>query len=188
MDTPITATQDDDEPSVLEEAFMEYRDAGLRLPPVPRELVDELDEFADWRWGSDDLMLENRDDFLARAADPTTEPEIGFGNVGHGVNSWYLVYRLIVPALAVFLRHPYGGAYGDSEADAAAANNSAEQLESLVVAAEAAKASGLIPQGSRLVVVLDSKGGSGWEVSGGAREWRDTQTPIEDALGFCGAA
>lgn len=188
MDTPITATQDEDEPSVLEDAFMEYRDAGLRLPPVPRELVDELDEFADWRWGSDDLMLENRDDFLARAADPATEAEIGFGNVGHGVNSWYLVYRLIVPALGVFVRQSYGGAYGDPEADGAAANRSAEQLESLIVAAEAAKASGLIPEGGRLVVVLDGKGGSGWEVSGGAMAWRASATPIEDALGFCGAA
>jgi len=148
--------------------------------------VEALDEFAEWRWGSDDLGLENKGDFLARARDPATEAEIGFGHAGHGVQSWFLCYRLVIPALAAFVRHPYGGVYGDKEFEAAVANGTAAQLEDLVVAAAAATVAGLIPAGQRLIVVLDSKGGSGWEVTGDDIGWRDSTDPIGEALALCG--
>ena len=186
MDTPPTTEESDAGLTVLEQAFIEYRDAGLLLPPVPRELLEELDSFIGWQWGSDQINLESVDDFLARTRDSATETEICFGHAGHGVQSWFLYYRLILPALAVFVRHPYGGVYGDKEFEAAVANGTVAKLQDLVVAAAAAAVAGLIPAGQRLVVVLDSKGGSGWEVTGDDIGWRQTTTPIEDALAFCG--
>lgn len=186
MDTPIP-TPADDAASVLEDAFIDYRDAGLRLPPVPRELAGELDEFADWRWGSDDVSLDDAQGFLERARDPAAGPEIAFGNIGHGMQSWWLCYRVITPAVAVFVRQPFGGAYGDRTAEAAAANETAELLEDLLVVAEGAKGEGRIPEGGRLVVMLDETGLQGWEITGGGKEWQDSPSPIEDALAFCEA-
>ena len=39
--------------SAAEAAFLRYRDAGLRVPPVPRELVDRLAEQAEWLFATD---------------------------------------------------------------------------------------------------------------------------------------
>jgi hypothetical protein len=187
MEPTHPTAESEPEPGALEEAFQEYRDLGLRLPPVPRELVDELDEFAERHWGTEKTDLENDQDFLVRANDPAAEPMVGFGHVGHGVNSWWLCYQLILPSLAVYVRLSFGGAYGDVALETAVANKAAEQLESLIVGAEAAANAGLIPAGQRLLVLLDTKTANAWRITADATGWRETDSPIEDALAFCGA-
>ena len=170
--------------AVLEEAFLRYRAAGLRLPPVPRELVETLVEQAEWQFGTDVLNLTDRAGFLDAARDPTAPAEIGFGHVGHGVASWWPCYRLILAPLAVFVRHSYGGAYGDHEASRGIINPTVERIEELIVLAEAARRAGRIAPGQRLVVAIDDLGGSGWEIAGGTDGWRDSDQPIGDALSF----
>ncbi len=175
---------DEDEPSALEEAFQRYQENGLRLPPVPRELVDELDEFADWRWGSEDLNLENVDGFLEAARKPDGEPVVAFGHVGHGVSSWWLCYLLLRDSIAIYVRLAYGGAYEDTEANLPGINAVAAGIETLIPAADAAKAAGRFQGGHRLIVVLDEKRESFWEIAGGRDPAQVTDHPIDGAMGF----
>jgi hypothetical protein len=186
MERPAAASLDDegDEPSALEEAFVRYQENGLRLPPVPRELVDELDEFAEWRWGSEDLDLEDRDGFLAAARTPGGENEVAFGHVGHGVSSWWLCYRLKLDALAVFVRLGYGGAYDDTEETVPAINATTAALEDLIPAASAAKAAGRLRGGHRLIVVIDEKRNGFWEIAGGADGRHRSDDPLGEAMAF----
>jgi len=185
-ETPDLDDEDDDEPSALEEAFFAYQDAGLRLPPIPRQLVDELDEFADWRWGSDNINLEDREGLIEVARQPGGEDEIAFGHIGHGVSSWWLCYRLKLDALAVYVRLAFGGAYDDAEATLPRLNDVAAALEELVPAAEAAKEAGRFRDGHRLIVVLDERerNGSYWEIAGAADGPQPSDHPIDDALAF----
>ncbi len=174
----------DDEPSALEDAFVRYQENGLRLPPVPRELASELDEFADWHWGSEDLSLEDRDGFVDTARQPGGPVEIAFGHTGHGVNSWWLCCRLQTDALAVFVRLAYGGVYEDAAATLTALNDVAAELESLIPAADAAKRAGRLRGGHRLIVVADQMRRGFWEVAGGADGAQNSRDPLGDALAF----
>ena len=180
---------DDDEPaSALEEAFLLYRDAGLRLPAVPRELAEALEQQADWQYASEPAELTDRAGFLAEAAKPKAGPSVAFGHTGHGVASWYLCYRLIRGPLAVFLRQRFGGAYDDPEIGLAVANGTAMAVEELVVAADQARAAKRLGPRERLVVVVDDVDGSGWQVMGGAAaDWHADEEPIAAASAFLAA-
>lgn len=179
-----TPADDDDEPSALEDAFARYQENGLRLPPVPRDLVDELDEFADWRWGNEDLNLEDRDGFVDAAHHPGGEREVAFGHVGHGVSSWWLCYRLQLDALAVYVRLAYGGVYEDADAVVPEINEVAARLEDLIPAAEAAKKAGRFRGGHRLIVVVDDKQRGFWEIAGGPDGPQRSRDPLGDAMAF----
>ena len=180
----VTAADDDDEPSALEDAFVRYQENGLRLPPVPRDLVDELDEFADWRWGSEDLNLEDRDGFVDAARQPGGERVVAFGHVGHGVSSWWLCYLLKLDALAVYVRLAYGGVYEDAAAVVPEINEVSAALEELIPAAEAAKKAGRFRGGHRLIVVVDDKQAGFWEVAGGRDGRQRSRDPLGDAMAF----
>ena len=184
LDASDRAGDDEDEPSALEDAFVRYQENGLRLPPVPRDLVDELDEFADWRWGSEDINLEDRESFLDAAHKPGGQAEIAFGHVGHGVSSWWLCYLLRTDALAVYLRLAYGGVYQDSEETTARANEAAAALEELIPAAAAAKAAGRLRGGHRLIVVDDDKQGGFWETAGDLAGPQPSDDPLGAAMAF----
>ncbi len=184
MADDATNPAEDAEPSALEEAFHRYQENGLRLPPVPRMLVDELDEFADWHWGSEDLNLEDRDGFLDTARIPGGAAEIAFGHVGHGVTSWWLCYRLQLDAVAIYVRLVYGGVYEDTDANLPGINAIASRLEDLIPAAEAAKAAGRFRGGHRLIVVVDEKRDGFWEIAGGADGPKHDADPIGAAMGF----
>ncbi|MBV8912780.1 MAG: hypothetical protein JOZ05_07050 [Acetobacteraceae bacterium] len=165
------------EDSALEEAFLTYRDAGLRMPPVPRELARALDELGDWHFATTAADLLDREDFLAAARTAETRPEVGFGQVGHGVASWYLCYRLILDPVAVFVRRRFGGISEDGdEGVRQTANDAAAQIEELIVLSEAARERGELPPGQRLIVVLDDRDGSFWQAGDGPAQ------ASEDAL------
>lgn len=175
---------DDDEPNALEDAFARYQENGLRLPPVPRELADELDEFVDWHWGNENLNLEDRDGFVQAAHQPGGESEVAFGHVGHGVSSWWLCYRLKLDAVAIFVRLAYGGVYEDAAETVPAINETTEALEDLIPAAAAAKAAGRFRRGHRLIVVVDEKRNGFWEIAGGPDGPHKVDDPLTEAMTF----
>jgi hypothetical protein len=184
LNETMPAEQEDDDFGVLGEAFSRFQEAGLRLPPVPRELIADLDEFSNWYWGSDELNLTDLPGFLDDARKPGGASEVAFGHTGHGVNSWWLCYRVKLDALAVFIRLSYGGVYTDNDAAAAHFNAVAETLESLIPAAEAAQKAGRFQTGHRLIVVLDDLGDSFWEIAGGDGKQHPSADPLADALTF----
>ncbi len=182
----VESMQDDGGPeSFLEDAFLLYRDAGLRMPPVPRELAGSLDEQADWQYGTaPGTDLTDRAGFLTEAAAMGAGPFVAFGHVGHGQASWYLCYQLIRGPLAVFVRQRYGSPYEDDEISRLLVNSTTEQVEELVVAAEEARPSGRLGAGQRLVVIVDDADESGWEVIGGGPGWQASDTPVAAATAF----
>jgi hypothetical protein len=171
----------------LSKATRLYRDAGLHLPPVPRELADRLEELAEWQYASAPVELTDRANFVALAGDAAAAPEVGFGHVGHGIASWWLCYRLIRGPLAVFLRVSYGGVYSDNEAAGSFFNATVGRIEELIVLADAARAAGRIGAGQRLAVLVDFVEGSGWQLLGGVPGWQASESPIAEAMEFLAA-
>ena len=186
MSDAIAAADDPDAPEgALEEAFLLYRDAGLRLPPVPRELADSLSEQADWEYSSAPADLSDRAGFLADAAKPGADLAVAFGHTGHGVASWYLCYRLIRGPLAVYLRQRFGNAFDTEETGHALVNATMIAVEDLIVAADAAQQTGRIGPGQRLLVVVDDLEGSGWRVLGApGSTWHKDEVPLIAAADF----
>jgi hypothetical protein len=171
----------------LSKASRLYRDAGLRLPPVPRELAPRLTELSEWQYASAPVELTDRAGFLAAAGDVAASAEVGFGHVGHGIASWWLCYRLIRGPLAVFLRLSYGGVHTDNEAAGSFFNATVERIEELIVQAEAADAAGRIGAGRRLAVLVDFVEGSGWQMLGSEPDWQASKSPIGEAMAFLAA-
>lgn len=169
------------DPDGLGEAMLSYREAGLELPPVPLPLLGEVRQHAEWRWGSEDADPADRAGFLARARDPGGAPLICFGHVGHGVTSWWHSYQLVTPTVALFARHAFGGAYGDRAAEAAGIAAAMAGLRDLILLAETARETGLLPEGQRLVVVLDEYAEHGWEIAG-ALPWQAADDPLGEVL------
>jgi hypothetical protein len=172
--------------SALEEAFLLYRDAGLRLPPVPHELAEALGEQADWEYATAETDLTDRAAFLADAAQAAAPASVAFGHIGHGVASWYHCYRLIRGPLAVYLRQRFGSSLEvDAELGLVLVNGATTAVEDLVVSADDALANGRLRSGQRVLVVLDDQDGSGWQVLGaGGTAWEATEAPFSEALAF----
>jgi hypothetical protein len=170
----------------LAEASRLYRGAGLRLPPVPNGLAGALHEYAEWEFGTEFADLTNQAGFLAAARDPATPSQVGFGHVGHGIASWWLCYRLIADSCAVYFRQSFGGAYDDHEASRSFINPIIDRIAELIRLADAARGAGRIGPDQRLVVVIDSLGGSGWQLTGEANDWQASDPPIDEAAAFLG--
>jgi hypothetical protein len=161
----------DAEEGALEEAFFLYRDAGLRLPPIPAELAPKLEEVAEWLFATGDIDVMDLAGFLEAARQPEAEPEVAFGHVGHGIASWFLCYRLIIDPLAVFVRQRFGAATDDAEEGGVELfNSTAAELEELVVFAEVARRRSTLPPGGRVVVVLDDRDGDFWQIGSGPKQ------------------
>ncbi len=182
-DAELEAFGDDDDemiPNGIEAAAIGFTEAGLLMPPVPRELADAVEEFDDMLFGTDEVDLTNREDWLRRASDLSTPVGVTFGYVGHGIASHALCYQLILTALAVFVRQPFGSIYSeDIDAERAAFNALVEQLEELVVIIDLAHSKGRIGPGQRLIVIVDGDD-SGWRMT--TADWHATLTPVKDAL------
>ena len=164
---------------VLTHAYYQYSDAGLRLPPIPKEMLGKLENFADWFYGTREVNPADRAALTAEAADAKTEAYVVFGHVGHGVASWWIAARLVLGPLAVFVRHPWGGANGDREIDSVAVHKSFFELEELIVRAENARQQGKLAANERLLVIQDSVHGGGWQVVGRPGT---SFTPSRDAM------
>lgn len=177
-ETPEYTAQD-----VLRSAYFEFTEAGLRLPPIPRTLVGQLDQFGPWHYGTRDVLPADRAALVEEAADPSVADYVSFGHVGHGAGSWVIAARLVVGPLAVFIRHPWGGARSDRATDSVAVHRSFHQLEELIVRARQARADGTLSAGQRVVVVEDSRQTSGWQVLGAdGQAWTTSRDPIAAAV------
>lgn len=188
--TPTDAAPEDDGLDDIRDFFAAEQ---LRIPPIPRDMLPTLIQHAAGEWGTDAASegaeparrdLTDPSDFLTRATDPAHPDEIGFGHVGHGISSWWIAYQLITPALGLFFRQGYGGPYGDAEAARTAINEAFYDAEELLIVADEARDSGTIPQGQRLLVVLDGPDRSFWGLSADFDRWHTTPDPIGAALDF----
>lgn len=178
---PDAAEDDDLFPTPAQLAAEAFHEAGLLLPPLPRGLVDMLEQVDAMHFATGDDDPADREEWLRQARAPGSPDGVAFGQLGHGLANWTLFYRLITPGLAVFLRQSYGGIHGDRDADAKAFNEAVEQLEELVVLSGAAARSGRLKAGQRLVVAIDGPEDSGWETVPDG-EWHPSTTPIAQAL------
>jgi hypothetical protein len=167
---------------VMADAYWQFSNAGLRTPPVPRDLLPKLESFAPWRYGTRDVDPSDRHELMVDADSTDCEDYIAFGHVGHGVANWSICCRLLLGPLAVFVRHSWGGAFADADVGSADVHRSFYQMEELIVKTEAAAAAGLIPIGKRLVVVADDIQGSCWRTPDGI--WETTRTPFDAAIAF----
>lgn len=168
---------------VLRAAYYQYKDAGLRLPPIPREFLDRLENYANWRFGTVDADPSDRAALTMEAGNADTENYLVFGHVGHGVSSWSITCRLVLGHLAVFVRHPWGNAMGDREVDSVPVHKSFYDMEELIVRAENALKSGKLSAGERLVVIQDSIQGSGWQILGRPGEtWHKAVDAIKEVM------
>jgi hypothetical protein len=183
-DASNTQGTDYEPESTLEEAFLLYRAEGLRLPPVPRELADELLTQARWQFATRPCDISDRGAFLAEAARPDTAPQVAFGHIGHGQASWYLCYRLITGTLGVFARQRYGSPYEDAALAREVVNATMAQIEELVVVADAARDARRLRPGERLLLVIDDQEKGGWQVSGDGAGWHPSEFPLSDAQNF----
>ncbi len=171
----------------LARAGHRYGGAGLRLPPVPPALAAELIEQDEWQFGTQEVDLTDRAGFLADARAPQALAQVGFGHVGHGVNSWFLCYRLIEGPLAVFVRLGFGGVYDPDPALSLRGANAVTAAVGRLL--DAAAAGGRFAPAQRLVVVLDEVAGSGWEVAGPqGRAWENSDDPLAAAAAFLAGA
>lgn len=179
----IDDDDDDEAPGAdLIVAFEQYAEAGLRVPPVPHEMVEALREQDDWLYGTKDVEVDDREAFLAAAHAAGTAPYVAFGHTGHGEASWYLCYQLINGNLAVFTRQSYGGPYDEEDIARGAANRTIEAIEELVVHADEARDAGKLPADARLMIVIDDRDDSGWCILDKASVWHASASPIQDAL------
>ncbi len=167
--------------AALERAFLTYRAQGLRTPAVPHGLVNRLTHRGADTYTTEVMDLDDAACVAALAAVAATPDQIGFGQIGHGVASWYFCLRLIVGSLAVYVRLNYGGAYGDAEAERAGINAILAQVEELVVAAAEARDSGRLADAERALVVFDVLDGSFWRAGAGQPE-RVSDDPFTEAL------
>lgn len=165
----------------LERAFLDYRAQGLRVPSVPHALVARLTHRGSDTYTTEPMRLDDRAAALALAADPHAPDQIGFGQIGHGIASWYFCLRMIAGPLAVYVRLNYGGAYGDAATERDGINAIVLQTEELVVAAAEARASGRLAAGERALVVFDVLDGNLWQVDAGGTPVA-SDDPFSDAL------
>lgn len=173
--------------SDVAEAFLTYRDSGLRLPPLPMDLADTLREIDDWLYATDEGDLSDRRAFLTAAADPAAPDAIAFGHFGRGMTGWFLGYRLVYGAVAVFVRQRYGSPFSDRAAETEAANGAMDKVETLLSLRAKAEEDGTLQPGQRLVVVLDDDEGSGWQLLGpDGTAWFDDRAPLDKAIAALG--
>lgn len=97
-----------------ERAGRQLREAGLSVPPLPRELVADFREFGPWRWGTrdlDPLWMYQFEDVVQ--VDEQTMPVdyMALCHAGHGANSYALTYHLVYRPIAVMFQVGWGGAY-----------------------------------------------------------------------------
>lgn len=183
MTTPAPAPIDTADASTpLEIAFLLFRDEGLRLPPVPREMIDSLARLGPWRFGApaDDLpSLDDRAAWEQRLHAGTLPNHVHFGHIGHGLSSWSLVYSLVLDSVAIYLRMPYGNAFGNAAAARVRVNAAVMTIEELVVLADDARDTGRLHHGERVVVIEDATApGSGFAVGS---PWNDAEAALSMA-------
>jgi hypothetical protein len=156
-----------DSQDALDEAQQQYQRAGLPLPPIPAQFVDQLKTIAPWVYGTrpDQSELYYIDVFVDEAMAGNVEDYVQFGHSGRGTNSWAIHYYLVSGSLALFVQVGWGGALTEPEDNARATiklKRLMAESEQLQQAVEQATARGKLSAGQRLVVIVSTFYGSQW--------------------------
>ena len=69
---------------------------------MPHALVERLRHCGDDIYTTEPMSLDNRAAAIELPADPRAPDQIGFGQIGHSIASWYFCLRLIAGPLAVY--------------------------------------------------------------------------------------
>jgi hypothetical protein len=95
--------------------------AGLPVPPVPGALKAGVRRRFAWCWSTKEVdplkMYACR--YVIEALCGCLDEYVAVGTTGHGCNSYFTSYQLIIGRLAVFAQAPAKGAYSLSESCAA---------------------------------------------------------------------
>ena len=181
------AALDDSNPlGGVDDLLATFQSAGLPVPPIPQHLAGAVRRIDDWLWATQ--SLERMDMYTLKCVESaydSSDDLLAVSHGGHGVNSYFLTYGLVLGQLAVFVQAPWGGVYSVEADDVADMRAQFEQLAPLVAAAEEIR--GRWDWRSRLVVVDSPVRGvrsAEWLDLQDESTWRDYPSPgsIPDVL------
>ncbi len=165
---------------------------GIPAPPVPHELVDDLEVLGRWRFGTCplDRPLLDIEGWIARAATAPPAPWLVLGHDGQGIMGQAVHYYLLAGPLAVLLQERLD-ALADRPAfpilEAAFAT-----LPGLLDRLEQAATRGRIAAGERWLLVWSDIVPGRWarlRHPGDTPAWQDTgEPPLEQLLAALAAA
>ena len=159
LDSGAALTESQSSPA-LTNLLATFAEAGLIAPPIPDEFVRSLTSQGPWCWATrtvDPLAMYGFDRYpnevlLGKCSDDY----LGVSHGGHGANSYFLTYQLVLGRLAVMAQVRWGGVY----MDASASRNDTSRLFSEIAALLDIAGPRNEEPGPRLVV-LASGGGLG---------------------------
>ena len=93
-----------------------FTQAGLPLPPMPMALAAQLERRDDWLWSTRDVdrgLLYDPRLIIDEATSPVSD-YVAIAHAGHGVNSYFLTFQVVLGPLALFAQTAWGGVYMDA--------------------------------------------------------------------------
>ena len=168
----------------LEQVRTLMLDAGLPMPPVPRQIADQLHrpdsasyfttrESAPGPW---DLMW-----FLQEVENKTPAQYLVLGIDGHGVESAATHFYLVEDDLAIFHQSQLASPYHPEPEDTLA--DQYDLIAIMAVAISQAKEKGYLPDDSRIVIARPGNLPPAWGIQpapGKPVDWQETTDPLLD--------
>jgi hypothetical protein len=116
--------------------------AGLTAPPVPAPLAEHLTERGKWFYATREIdpgRMYSPPRYAAEVVADSVQDYAAFAHVGHGINSYEIVYHLVYGRLALFTGTGWGGVYMDNEKSSAAVRDQFRRCAELVDLVQAAE-------------------------------------------------
>ena len=168
----------------LEQARLLMQDAGLPMPPVPKQIADQLHrpynasyfttrQSAPGPW---DFMW-----FLQEVENETPDQYMVLGMDGHGVESAATHFYLVEDDLAIFHQSPLSSPSHPDIEDTL--SDQYDLIAIMAVAITQAKGKGYLPDDGRVVIVRPGNQPSAWGIQpapGKPVDWQETSDPLLD--------
>ena len=138
--------------------------AGLSAPPIPDPFTADLTECDKWFYSTRKIergKMYSPPRYAAEVVAHPVEDYVALSHVGHGINSYEIVYHLVYGQLAVFTGTGWGGGYMDSDKASAAVRKQFQQCTELVKLFETVRRE--LPSPPHRLVVIEEEF-SGWSV------------------------
>lgn len=119
----------------LKEMMELLSEAGLAMPPIPKDLQSKMYRVRRWCYATrdiDPLEMYRFDRYLVEAVVERPQPYFAFSHAGHGINSYAINYQLVIGPLALFTQIPWGGAYMDDQRQTARVRHIFERCADLL--------------------------------------------------------
>lgn len=139
----------------LDQMRRQLEQAGLCAPPVPDELAAHLVERGKWFYATRDMNpgdMYSPPRYAAEVVAGPVQNYVALCHIGHGINSYEIVFHLVYGQLGLFTGTGWGGAYMDPEESSAAVREQFRRCAELVALFQAAREK-LPPPPHRLIVV-----------------------------------